>query len=178
MGSSNFLNVEKITNELNIAPNETIADFGAGHGFFTIAFAKKVGPSGQIFAIDILQTALEAIRSQAKIEGLFNIKVIRGNLEKPNGSTLPAESCNMVAIANILFQVIDKSALLNEAKRVLKDDGRLVIIEWKPFIALGPLKDSRLPEAELKQLILSKGFSEVGSINAGSHHYGFIFKKT
>jgi len=175
MEGREFLNVEKITEELNIAPNETVADFGAGHGFFTIAFAKRVGPSGQVFAIDILSTALESIRSQAKIDGLFNIKIIRGNLEKINGSTLPADSCDLVMIANILFQVPDKPSLIDEAKRVLKENGRLAVIEWKPYIAVGPVKTSRLPEAELKQLILSKGFSEVGTINAGSHHYGFVF---
>ena len=177
MESREFLNVKKIINELNVAPNETIADFGAGHGFFAIAFAKKVGPSGQIFAIDILPTALEAIRSQAKIEGLFNIKIIQGNLEKPNGSTLSDSVCDVVMIANILFQVPDKSSLIGEAKRILKDSGRLAVVEWKPYIAIGPQKESRLPEAELKQLILSKGFSEIKVIDAGSHHYGFIFKK-
>lgn len=177
MSNGEFLSVEKITDKLNIAPNETIADFGSGHGFFAIAFAKKVGPSGQIFAIDILPTALESIRSQAKIEGLFNIKIIHGNLEKSNGSTLPAGICDMVMIANILFQAPDKSSLIEEAKRVLKESGRLVVVEWKPYIAVGPLKESRLSEAELKQLILSKGFSEIGAIDAGSHHYGFIFKK-
>ena len=177
MEGREFLNVEKITGELNIAPNETVADFGAGHGFFTIAFAKKVGPSGQVFAVDILSTALESIRSQAKIDGLFNIKIIRANLEKPGGSNLPADSCDLVLIANVLFQVPDKPSLIEEAKRVLKDNGRLAVIEWKPYIAVGPLKTSRLSEAELKQLVLSKGFSEIGSINAGTHHYGFIFKK-
>ena len=177
MEGREFLNVERIVSELNIAPNETIADFGAGHGFFTIAFAKRVGPSGQVFAIDVLSTALESIRSQAKIEGLFNIKIIRGNLEKPGGSNLPADSCDLVLIANVLFQVPDKPSLIEEAKRVLKDNGRLAVIEWKPYIAVGPLKTSRLSEAELKQLVLSKGFSEIGSINAGTHHYGFIFNK-
>ncbi len=177
MGEREFLNVERITGELNIAPNETIADFGAGHGFFSVAFAKKVGPSGQVFAIDILPTALESIRSQAKIEGLFNIKVIRGNLEKPNGSNLPADICDLVMITNILFQALDKSAILLEAKRVLKENGRLAVIEWKPYIAVGPKKESRMSEAELKQLILSNGFSELKAINAGSHHYGFVFTK-
>lgn len=177
MSGEEFLNVEKITSELNIAPNETVADFGAGHGFFTVAFAKRVGPSGQVFAIDVLETALESIRSQAKIEGLFNIKIIRGNLEKQSGSTLPAGVCDAVMIANVLFQAPDKSALLLEAKRVLKESGRLAVIEWKPYIAVGPQKESRLSEAELKQLVLSKGFSELKTIDAGTHHYGFIFKK-
>ena len=80
-------------------------------------------------------------------------------------------------IANILFQVPDKSAILDEAKRILKENGRLAVIEWKPYIAVGPLKESRMSEAELKQLILSKGFSELKAIDAGTHHYGFVFKK-
>jgi len=175
--SQSFLNIEKIVNQLDVKPNMVIADFGAGHGFFSIAFAKKVGPSGQVFAVDILPSALEAIRSQAKLEGLFNIKLIKGDLEKMNGSMLPDESCDLVFIANIFFQVPDKPGLINEAYRVLKKGGELAVIEWKPYIALGPQKEHRLSEAELKPLIISKRFSELKSIDAGSHHFGFIFKK-
>jgi len=177
MDDKGFLNVEKIVGQFDIKQNMTIADFGAGHGFFSVAFAKKVGPSGQVFAIDILSQTLEAIRSKAKLEGLFNIKIIRGDLEKPNGSTLGDASCDMVFIANVLFQVTDKSGLINEAYRVLKKNGELVVVEWKPYIALGPQKECRLSEEELKQLIISKGFGEPKPINAGSHHYGFVFIK-
>jgi len=177
MDDKGFLNIEKIVDQLDIKPNMAIADFGAGHGFFSVAFAKKVGPSGQIFAIDILSQTLEAVRSKAKLEGLFNIKIVRGNLEKPNGSTLEDESCDMVFIANVLFQVPDKPGLINEAGRVLKKNGELVVVEWKPYIALGPQKERRLSEEELKQLVISKGFGEPKPINAGSHHYGFVFKK-
>jgi len=77
-----------------------------------------------------------------------------------------------------LFQVPDKLELVNEAYRVLKKDGELTVVEWKPYIALGPQKERRLSEEELKQLIISKGFGEPKPINAGSHHYGFIFKKS
>jgi len=177
MDDKGFLNIEKIVDQLDIKPNMAIADFGAGHGFFSVAFAKKVGPSGQIFAIDILSQTLEAVRSKAKLEGLFNIKIVRGNLEKPNGSTLEDESCDMVFIANVLFQVPDKPGLINEAGRVLKKNGELVVVEWKPYIALGPQKERRLSEEELKQLVISKGFGEPIPIDTGSHHYGFIFKK-
>lgn len=177
MDGQGFINVERIVDQLDIKPNMAIADFGAGHGFFSIAFAKKVGPSGQVFAIDILPQTLEAIRSKAKLEGLFNIKIIRGDLEKPNGSTLKDASCDLVFIANVLFQAPDKLGLINETYRVLKQDGELVVVEWKPYIALGPQKEHRLTEEDLKQLFISKGFGEPKPIDAGSHHYGFIFKK-
>ena len=177
MGDQGFLNVEKIVDQLDVRPNMVIADFGAGHGFFSVAFAKKIGSSGQVFAVDILQSALEAIRSNARIEGLFNVKLVNGDLEKVGGSTLPNDSCDMVFIANMLFQVPDKSELLGEAFRVLKKGGELAIVEWKPYIALGPQKEQRLSEEEVKTLVLSGGFNEPRSIDAGSHHYGLIFQK-
>ncbi len=177
MSGQGFINIEKIINQLDVKPNMAIADFGAGHGFFSVAFARRVGPSGQVFAIDILPQTLEVIRSKAKLEGLFNIKIIRGDLEKPNGSTLGEASCDIVFVANVLFQVPDKFGLINEAYRVLKKDGELVAVEWKPYIALGPQKENRLSEEELKQLVISKGFGEPKPIDAGSHHYGIIFRK-
>jgi len=177
MDDQGFINVEKVISQLGVKSNMTIADFGAGHGFFSTAFAKKVGPSGQVFAIDVLPQALEAVRSQAKLDGLFNIKIVRGDLEKPNGSTLEDASCDLVFIANILFEAQDKPGLIKEAGRVLKKDGKLAVIEWKPYIALGPQKERRLSEEELKQLIASNGFGGPKSIEVGSHHYGFVFKK-
>jgi len=177
MDDKGFLNIEKIVDQLGIKLDMAIADFGAGHGFFSVAFAKKVGSSGQVFAVDILPQALEAIRSKAKLEGLFNIKIVRGDVEKPNGSTLKDASCDLVFIANVFFQVPDKFGLIDEAYRVLKKDGELAVIEWKPYIALGPQKERRLSEEELKKLVMSKAFSEPKPIDAGSHHYGFIFKK-
>ncbi len=178
MADKSFIGVDKIIDQLDIRQNMIIADFGAGHGFFSVALAKKVGPSGQIFAIDILESSIEGVRSRAKLEGLFNIKLVRGNLEKPGGSTLKNDSCDMVMIANILFQVPDKTALLSEAKRVLKSGGCLVVIEWRPYIGIGPKKEYRITEEELKQMINASGFSGAQEINAGSHHYGFIFLKS
>mgnify|MGYP001579234737 CR=1 FL=1 len=172
-----FINLEKIVSQLEIEPNMTVADFGAGHGFFAVAFGKIVGPSGQVFAVDILSSALEAVKSKARLEGLFNIKTVHVNLEKPNGSTLPDESCDFVFIANVLFQVPDKPALFSEARRILKSGGRLAVVEWKPYVSIGPQKEYRLAEAELKQMILASGLNEIKTIDAGSHHYGFVFSK-
>ena len=172
-----FLNVEKIVDQLALKPNMAVADFGAGHGFFSVAFAKRVGSSGQVFAVDILPSALEAIRSRARLEGLFNIKLVQGDLGKAGGSALPEENCDMVFVANLLFQVPNRPELIGEAERILKKDGELVIVEWKPYISLGPQKERRLSEEEVKQLIAPKGFGESKQIDAGSHHYGLVFTK-
>lgn len=177
MDGQGFINIEKVIDQLDIEPNMTVADFGAGHGFFSVALAKKVGPSGRVFAIDILPSALEAIKSKARTEGFFNIKLIKGDLEKIGGSTLPNESCDLVFVTNVLFQIFNRAEIINEANRVLKKSKELAVVEWKPYIGIGPQKENRLSEEELKKIIISKGFSELKKIDTGSHHFGFIFKK-
>lgn len=168
---------EKIINQLQVQPNWVIADFGAGHGFFSVAFAKKVGPSGQIFAIDILPEALEAIRSRARLESLFNIKAIHGNLEKAGGSAITDNFCDLVFAANILFQNPDKTAILREAQRILKPSGKLAIVEWHPQSLLGPQKELKIAEPELRVLTTSLGFVDLGNLDVGAQHYGLIFQK-
>lgn len=177
MPEAGFMTPEKIASVLDLQPGQVVADFGAGHGFFSVAFAKKVGPSGQILAIDILPEALEAIRSRARLEGLFNIKTVQGDLEKPGGSTVPNNFCDLVFAANILFQNPDKAAILREAHRVLKSGGKLVIIEWHPQSSLGPQRELKIAEPELRQLTVSLGFVDLGGLDAGSQHYGLIFQK-
>ena len=87
------------------------------------------------------------------------------------------ESCDMVFIANLMFQAPNKKELITEAWRILKNGGELAIVEWKPYTELGPRKENRLSEEELKQLVAPEGFAELKSINAGSHHYGLVFIK-
>ncbi len=177
MEEKGFINIDKVVSQLDVKSGMTVADFGAGHGFFSVAFAKSAGPSGKIFAIDILPQSLEAVRSRARLDGLFIIKTIESDLERPRGSTLDDGICDLVFIANVLFQVKDKNGLINEARRILKPNGELAVIEWKPYIGLGPQKNLRLSEEELKTLIDANGFGESKTLDAGSHHFGYIFKK-
>jgi len=177
MAVTGLMTPEKIIDQLQVQSNWVIADFGAGHGFFSIAFAKKVGFSGQIIAIDILSEALEAIRSRARLEGLFNIKTIRGNLEKSGGSTIPDNFCDLVFAANILFQNPDKSAIIKEASRILKSQGRFVVVEWHPQAKLGPRQELKIAEPELRALTTSLGFIDIGNLDVGTQHYGRVFQK-
>lgn len=173
----NFITSQRIVESLEIRSGDIIADFGAGHGFFAIDFAKKVGPSGQVFALDILPQALEAIHSRARLGGFFNISTIRADLERDHGSGLPDAKCDLVFCSNILFQVQDKSAVLKEAFRVLKPQGRLAVIEWQENFSLGPDKSLRISQEDLKKLVLQENFKELGAVDGGSHHYGFTFLK-
>ncbi|MBW6440648.1 class I SAM-dependent methyltransferase [Patescibacteria group bacterium] len=176
VGSGGFLNPDKIIKELNIQRGMVVADFGCGAGYFTLQVAKIVNNSGKVYAIDVLDSALNSVFSKAKLYNLTNIEIIRGNIEIFGGSKINDESVDMVILANILFQCNDYDSVISESKRILKNNGRVVIIDWIPDkIPLGPKFEHCLSEDDIKKLAIRNGLKITGRIDTGSHHYGMIF---
>lgn len=173
-----FLRPEAVIEEWDVRPGEKIADFGCGPGFFSIPLGQRVGPSGRVYALDIREEALEATRSKVKLFHLYGVETARANLEAPNGSGLKNESVDKVVISNILFQAENKGAVVAEAFRILRAGGTVAVIEWSDLKNTGgPSLEERVGEDEAKKLFESANFSFVKSFEAGTHHYGLIFKK-
>lgn len=176
-GTGGFLHPEKVLEELEIKPGMQIADFGSGHGYFAIPLAKIVGQEGKIFALDVLKTALEAVGGKAKLEGVSNITTIWSNLELKNGSKLQSQSMDLVILANILFQSQKKSEIITEAKRVLKSNGKLVIIDWQPKGVLAPKQGWLITDKEAIALVQNQGFKLEKEFDTDNHHYGLVFSE-
>ena len=174
-----FLKPEATLEIWDVRPGDKVADFGCGAGFFSIPLGQRVGPGGKIYALDIRPEALEATRAKVKLFHLFNIEPQRADLELPRGSGIKDESIDKVLIANILFQAENKNALAEEAFRILKKDGSLMIIEWKEdaFPAGGPALAERVGQDEAKNILGKAGFSFFKEFSASAHHYGLIFTK-
>lgn len=176
MVPADFANPEKIIQSLGIVtPAMNIADFGCGAGYFTIPLAKLVGEQGRVHAFDILESALSAAKHKVTFNKLTNIELTRTNLETHLSTRLPSGSIDLVFAANILFQSDRKEDILQEAKRVLRPGGTLGIIEWDDASSLGP-SAYKIPKASLRQLIETLGFFFIKEFNAGSHHYGMLFR--
>ena len=175
--SAGFMRPEKILGEVGVHTGMRVADFGSGAGYFAIPLAKLVGDEGVVYAVDIQKPVLESVQSRVKLFTIFNIQIIRGDLEKESGSTLEAESVDMVLCANVLYQARDKKAIIVEAKRVLVKNGRLIVIEWNTdSSALGPALKLRIPVDSLKSLAEKEGFIFKKEFDAGNHHYGLVFE--
>ncbi len=176
IGSGGFMNPDTIVDNLNIKSGSVVADFGCGAGYFSIPLAKKVSNGGKVYAIDVLKDPLEAVLSKAKLYGLRNIEIIRANVETVGGTKLNDRSVDVVILANILFQCNDYNSVLSEAKRVLKDSGEIVIIDWIPEkIKMGPKFEHCLSKNDVKKLAIRNSFKFAREINAGDRHYGMVF---
>ncbi|PIR73799.1 MAG: hypothetical protein COU40_00500 [Candidatus Moranbacteria bacterium CG10_big_fil_rev_8_21_14_0_10_35_21] len=173
-----FIRPQEIIDQLEIEPGMNIADFGCGPGHFSLPLAQKVAEGGMVYALDIVSQKLEAVESRAKNLGINNVIPKRANLEKVNGSGLEAISADWVIIKDILFQNKDKKIILGEAKRILKPEGKILIIEWKSTnVSLGPKKDTRISEEEMKNILEQDGFKIIKNIEAGDFHYGLVISK-
>ncbi len=174
---NNFVDPTKIVKTLGIKTGDKIADFGCGPGYFSIPIARVVGDDGEVYAFDVLPSALEALESQAKIQGIDNIVIKRVNLEKYQSSELTDESVDWVILKNILFQNNKKKNIIKEAYRVLKKGGKVLIMEWDKNLAMGPIQKKRIAPQDLIEIIDEEGLIFEKQMTAGNYHYIIIAVK-
>jgi len=175
-GTGGFLRPEEIVRQLNIRKDMQVADFGCGAGYFTITLA-KLADQGKVYAFDVLEQALESVRSRAKLQGLFNIETKRCNLELIGSSGLLDNSVDLVLLANILFQSNKKIDIIKEAKRILKKGGEMVIIDWLPNQSMGPPKDLIVLPEVVKKMAQDEGLVFKKDFPVDVYHWGIIFTK-
>ena len=178
MEESSFLIPSVTLQAAHLEEGMQVADFGAGSGFFTIAAAGLVGASGVVWAVDMQPELLTRIKNHAEAAHHKNVEIVRGDLEASKGSNLPAEQFDLVIVTNILFSLEDKPALIQEAWRVLKQDGQVLVVDWRDsFDGMGPHQDHIITAGVARDLFEKSGFSYVGDAPAGGYHWGFLVRK-
>ena len=169
---------EKNIEQLVLGEGAIVADFGAGSGAYTLAAAKALRNTGKVYAIEVQKELLTTLQNTCTAEHVSNVSFIWGNIEIPGGSKLRDGSCDVVILSNILFQVVDKKAVVEEARRVLRNGGKLLVIDWTAsFNNMGPTPEHVFPEMEARKLVEESIFTLDKIVNAGNFHYGFVFHK-
>lgn len=171
-----FLNPEGLLKDIGILePGMKVGDFGCGAGYFSVALAKNIGDEGRVYAVDILESALETVKRRALQAGITNIDYIRANLEDVGSTGIPNGALQLVLLATILFQADKKEHILQESKRVLQKSGFLVIIDWDPQAPIGP-GSYKVPKQDVIAMAQQTGFILEREFSVDSYHYGLLFK--
>jgi ubiquinone/menaquinone biosynthesis C-methylase UbiE len=121
--------VPELAKLFELKPGMTLADVGAGFGAWTVRFAKFLGPSGRVYATDIGQAQLAALREYAAREGLSNVTVVEGAV---NSTNLPALCCDAILIRDAYHHLTEPSAVIKSMSAALKPGGRLAVIDFPP----------------------------------------------
>jgi SAM-dependent methyltransferase len=120
------LQIDRVMDLLRIAPGKTVADIGAGSGWFTVRAARRVGSTGTVCAVDINPGAIEYIDRRSRTESLVNIKTI---LSKADDPLLPKESVDAVLLLKTYHEVAAPVKLLENLRPALRPGARVGIID-------------------------------------------------
>ena len=113
---------------LQIKPGQTICDLGCGNGFYTLELARRVGPEGIVYAVDIQPQMLRLLVARARQEKLFNIKPVLGTFIDPR---LPKGEVGLVFCVDVYHEVLIPRKMLKCIRESLSDGGQVVLAEFR-----------------------------------------------
>lgn len=169
--SESLLNKELILKALNIQAGQTILDAGCGNGYMSKVFSKEVTQSGKVYALDPDSESIEVLRKET--QGT-NIEAIDGDITKP--TELNQSSVDLIYLSTVIhgFSKQQIQDFLREAKRLLKPNAVLAIVEIeKQETRFGPPLAIRFSPEELKDIV---PLSPLNTVQVGEHFYMQIFQ--
>ena len=166
--------------ECGVSSGARVADLGCGKvGQFVFPAAIIVGEDGMVYAADIQKTAVDAIQEAAAFRHLANVHSVWTDLEQYGMAHIPEGTIDVALMVTTLLHSKNREAMVNEAKRLIKPGGILIIIDWLPD-ALKFMEPDTTPvsQDEVVEIAQSLGFSLVNELTPGKFHFGYRFEKS
>jgi len=145
----------EVMDKARIAPGMTVADIGAGEGYYTIRLAQRVGASGRVLAEDIVPATRDALAERVTRERLQSVSV---RLGEPADPKLPAGSFDRVLMIHMYHEIEQPYEFLWRMRPSLKPDGLVIVVD-----ADRPTQNHGTPPALLKCEFAAVGYQLVST---------------
>ncbi|MBU6308614.1 MAG: methyltransferase domain-containing protein [Planctomycetes bacterium] len=148
---------------LDVRPGQTICDMGCGNGFYTLELARRVGPTGAVYAVDIQPEMLRMLAEAAGREGLTNIRPVLGTAIDPR---LPAGEIDLCLCVDVYHEFSHPDAMLARVRESLAAGGRLALVEFRgedPAVPIKPLH--KMTKAQIRLELEPAGYEVVGEFD-------------
>jgi ubiquinone/menaquinone biosynthesis C-methylase UbiE len=150
---------DRVLDALKLGPAMTVADVGAGTGYFSLRLAKRVA---KVYATDLQPEMLRMLGEHAQAAGVTNLDA-RAATDHDAG--LPADCCDLVLMVDVYHELSDPPGVMASIHRALHAQGRLVLVEYRgedPEVAIKPEHKMTLPQ--IQQELAALGFAFVESL--------------
>jgi predicted methyltransferase len=167
---------DDIVAALSLTPGMSVADIGAGTGYFSKRLSAAVGPDGAVFVVEVEANLVAHLRDRAEKEKTPNVVPVLASSDNPR---LPAASIDLALFVDAFHHVDGRMAYLRSLTRSLKPGARVAIIEWKagkrPF---GPKEeDHKIPPEQVEREMREAGFESVATPDLLPHQYLAMFRR-
>ena len=153
----------------------SLADIGSGTGVLVFK-ANELGAS-KVYSVEMSQVMIEIQEERIREGNLKNIEVIDQNVDR-NKIFIEDNSCDVVSMITVLHEIGDKESIMDEISRILKPNGRLLIIEFhKKITSFGPPLYERLSAEDIKAVCKGFGLVKFEQKTLGDNFYRVVFEK-
>jgi SAM-dependent methyltransferase len=119
---------DKALDALGSLTGSTVADVGAGSGYFTVRLAARVGPKGRVYANDLQPEMLKILGARLAREKVANVTLVQGAADNPR---LPEASIDLVLMVDVYHEFSEPQKMLRAIRTAMKPGGRLVLLEYR-----------------------------------------------
>ena len=141
---------------LQIRAGMVVADVGAGTGYMSLRMARRVGPTGKVYANDLQPEMLQKLRAASQREKLENVETVQGTEADPR---LPPNTMDLVLLVDVYHEFSQPQAMLDKIRESLKPDGRLVLLEYRKEDPKVPIRtEHKMTVAEVKAEVEPEGY--------------------
>jgi len=141
---------------IKLEKGSTVADVGAGSGYMTVKMAKRVGPTGKVYANDIQPEMLALLKQRLAKEKIANVETVLGGVDDPK---LPAGVIDLILMVDVYHEFSEPQKMLQRMREALKPGGRLVLLEYRKEDPSVPIRfDHKMTVAEAKLEIEAEGY--------------------
>lgn len=166
---------EAALNAIGIQKGMIIADVGAGVGYFSIRMAQRVGATGRIYANDVQPEMLTLLKERAANAKITNIVPVLGTESDPK---LPPKTMDLILLVDVYHEFSQPQLMLQKLRLALKDDGRLVLVEFRKEDPHIPIRsEHKMSVEEVKAEVIPEGFRLDKLLKDLPRQHIFVFRK-
>lgn len=167
---------ERVVAALRLKPGQSVADLGAGTGYFTVPLARAVGANGTVYAVEIEPNLVAHLRQRADDENMPQVVPVLASHDTPR---LPRGGVDLILVVDTFHHLDHRAEYLPKLAAALTPRGRLVVIDWKKEpLPEGPPLDHKLASDEVIAEVTAAGFEVAERPEFLPYQYFLIFRKT